>query len=74
MIRSSELSGCRVEAYARSGLLDHLSSNCFDYWSGRLFHFPFRFLHWRTFGLGLGNRPLRSLGYLACVRLVEQIP
>jgi hypothetical protein len=33
MIRSSDLSGCRVEAYAyaRSGLLDHLNSDGFDY-------------------------------------------
>ena len=50
----------------RSGLLDHLSSDCFDYWSDRLFHFPRNFLR-RGFGFGLGNCPLRRLGYLACL-------
>jgi hypothetical protein len=38
--------------YSRSGLLDHLSSDGFDYWSNRLlFHFARGFLRWRTFGL-----------------------
>ena len=36
----------------RYGLLDHLNSNGFDYWSDRLLHFPRSFLPWRTFGLG----------------------
>jgi hypothetical protein len=51
----------------RSGLLDHLSSDCFDYRSGGLFHFPRNLLHRRGFGLGLCNRPLRSFGYFACL-------
>jgi hypothetical protein len=56
--------------YTRSGLLDHLDSDGFDYWSDRPFHFPGGFLHWRGFGLGPGNRSLcrfRSLGCLACL-------
>ena len=31
--------------YSRSGLLDHLSSDGFDYWRDRLFHFPDSFFH-----------------------------
>jgi hypothetical protein len=53
--------------YARSGLLDYLNSDGFDYRSDGLFHFPRGFLYRRAFGLGLGNCPLRrfrSLGYL----------
>ena len=53
--------------YARSGLLDHLNSNSFDYRSDRLLHLPRGFLYCGVFGLGLGNCPLcrfRSLGYL----------
>jgi hypothetical protein len=44
-----------------AGLLDHLSSDDFDNWSDMLFHtlFPRSFLHWRAFGLGLGNCSLR---------------
>jgi hypothetical protein len=56
-----------LPACARCWLLDRLNSNGFDYWSDRLFHFPCSFLHWRGFGLGLCNRPFRSLGYLACL-------
>jgi hypothetical protein len=49
--------------HARSRLLDYLDSDGFDYWSDRLF--PHDFLHWRSLGLGLGNRlRLRSLAYL----------
>jgi hypothetical protein len=55
------------------GLFDHLNSNRFDCWSNWLLHFLRSFLHWRTFGLGPCNRPLRSLRYLtwltACSRL-----
>jgi len=53
--------------WAWSGLLDHLNSNGLDYRSDRRLHFPRNFLNWRAFGLGLGNRPLRCLGYLACL-------
>ena len=47
-----------------------LNGNSFDWRSNRLFHPTRGFLHWRAFGLGLGNRSLRqfssrSLGYLA---------
>jgi len=63
---------CRIEACARSGLLDHLNGDGFDYWSDRLFHFPRGSLHWRGFGLGPSNRPLcrlgsRRFGRLACL-------
>ena len=52
------------------GLLDHLDG--LDYWGDGLFHFPRSLLHWRGFGLGLGNHWLRrfssrSLGHLACL-------
>src|SRR6516165_7367286 len=53
---------------SRRRLLDHLSSDGFDHWSDRAFHFPRSFLHWGAFGLGLGNRSLRCLGHLACFR------
>ena len=36
-----------------------LNGNSFDTWSDRLFHPTRGFLHWRAFGLGLGNRSLR---------------
>ena len=49
------------------GLLDHLSSDSFDYGNDGLFDPPRSFLHWRAFGLGLGNRSLCSLDYLACL-------
>jgi len=49
------------------GLLDYLSSDGFDYWSDRLFHFPRSFLHRRGFGLSPGSGSLRRLGYLACL-------
>ena len=55
----------RDSYYVRSRLLDHLSSDGFDYWSDRRVYFPRSFLHWRAFGLGLGDRALRCLGYLA---------
>ena len=42
----------RDSYYARSGLLYHLSSDGFDYWSDRLFHPPSSLLHWRGFRLG----------------------
>jgi hypothetical protein len=61
------LPGFRDSYYVRSGLLDRLNSDGFDYWCDRLFHFPHSFLRWRAFGLGTRNRPLRSLGYLACL-------
>jgi hypothetical protein len=48
-------------------LLDHLDGDGFDYRSNRLFHFPGGFLHWRGFGLGLGNRSLRRLRSLGCL-------
>jgi hypothetical protein len=60
----------RDSYYARSGLFDHLNSNRFDYWSDRLFHFPRRFLHWRSFGLRPGNLSLcrlRSPGHATCL-------
>ena len=61
----------RDSYYARSGLLDHLNSNGFDYRSDGL-RFPRSFLHWRGFVLGTRNSSLRcfssrSLGYLACL-------
>jgi hypothetical protein len=59
------LPGFRDSYYVR--LLDRLNSDGFDYWCDRLFHFPHSFLRWRAFGLGTRNRPLRSLGYLACL-------
>jgi hypothetical protein len=49
------------------GLLDHLSSDGFDYGNDGLFDPPRSFLHWRAFGLGLGNRSLCSFDYLACL-------
>ena len=57
----------RDSYYTRSRLLDHLNSDGFNHWSDRLFHFPRSFLHWRGFGLGLGNHSFRGLGYLACL-------
>src|SRR5262249_39378420 len=52
----------RDSYYARSGLLNHLSSDGFDCWRDRLFDFPSGFLHWRALGLRLCNRlRLRSL-------------
>jgi len=51
------------------GLLNHLSSDGFDCGSDGLFHFPFRFLHCRTFGPGLGNRPLRRRRLRCLARL-----
>src|SRR5215831_1157609 len=57
----------RDSYYARNGLLDRLNNEGFDYRSDRLLQFPHRFLHWRAFGLGVGNRPLRGFGYLACL-------
>jgi hypothetical protein len=56
--------------YARSGLLNHLNGDRLGHRSGRLFHFPRGFLHWRGFRLGLGNRSLRrfrSLRYPTCL-------
>jgi hypothetical protein len=50
---------------ARSGLLDHLNGDRFDCRSNRLF--PRGFLHWRAFGLGLGNRSLRRFRSLGCL-------
>jgi hypothetical protein len=47
------------------GLLDHLGSDGFDYWSDRLFHFPRSLLHWR--GLGLGLCKCIRLSSLACL-------
>src|SRR6516165_11531157 len=52
------------------GLLNHLSSDGFDNWSDRLFHYPRSFLHWRRFGLGPSNCSLcrfRRLRYLGCL-------
>jgi len=49
------------------GLLDHLSSDGFDYGNDGLFDPPRSFLHWRAFGLGLGNRSLCSFDYLPCL-------
>ena len=52
------------------GLLNHLSSDGFDNWSDRLFHYPRSFLHWRGFGLGPSNCSLgrfRRLRYLGCL-------
>jgi hypothetical protein len=53
--------------YTRSGLLDHLDSDGFDYWSDRPFHFPRDLLRWRALGLGLGNRSLRRFRSLGCL-------
>ena len=44
---------CLLDFRDSYGLLDHLNSDGFDYWSDRLFHFPRGFLHWRVFGLAL---------------------
>ena len=63
----------RDRCYTGGGLLDHLNRDGFDCRSGRLFHFPRNLLHRRTFGLGLGNRPLRSLGYLACLTALSLV-
>src|SRR5262249_18925092 len=74
-VRALPLSHCRPACFAylcllnfrdsycaRSGLLNHFSSDGFDCWSDRLFDFPSGFLHWRAFGLRLCNRlRLRSL-------------
>ena len=60
----------RGSYYARSGLLDHLSSDGFDYWSDGLFHAPRSFLHWRTFGLGLGNRSRSQLSNASYQQIV----
>src|SRR5262249_14320974 len=47
------------------GLVDHLSSDGFDCWSDRPFHFPDSFLHRRAFGLGPRDPlRLRSLAWL----------
>ena len=59
----------RDSYHARSGLLDHLNSDGFDYRSDRLFHFPRGFLRCGAFGLGAGSRfrfrfRLRSLACL----------
>jgi hypothetical protein len=67
----------RDSYYVRSGLLDHLSSDGFDYWSVRLFRPPRSFLHWRAFGLGPGSRSLRrfrSLGQLRSLFAVLLMP
>ena len=58
------MAACFRDSY---GLLDHLSSDGFDYGNDGLFDPPRSFLHWRAFGLGLGNRSLCSFDYLACL-------
>jgi hypothetical protein len=55
---------------ARSGFLDHLSGDSFNCRSDRLFHFSRSFLHWRTFGLGSGNR-LRLCSLTALPRAAD---
>ena len=51
--------------YARSGLLDHLNGDGFDYWSDQLPHFPRGLLHW----CAVWGFALATVGFAAFVTL-----